>query len=180
MKSLNHIIAALALLLIAGLYIACNNEKKGKAETKNDPVVAGNSDTLIYDFQDASVPPPYHRSYTIRVTAEQVYFAISDYSQILSKDSLVLTRAAYDSFATAINDLHIKNRKEVIQEGCTGGTSDKLDLYRGSSKEVRGYIYYCGGKKYGDLEGDVAAAANLFKALIPELNKRIDATIKND
>lgn len=168
------------LFIIAISAITCNNEKKLKEGTENETVVVSSSDTLIYNFQDASVPPPYHRSYTIRVTAEQVYFAISDYSQILSKDSLVLTRAAYDSFATAINNLHIKNRKEVIQEGCTGGTSDKLDLYRGSSKEVRGYIYYCGGKKYGDLEGDVAAAANLFKALIPELNKRIDATIKND
>ena len=179
MKPLSNIIITLAVPLIAASVIACDNEKKLKTETINETIAAG-SDTFIYDFQDASVPPPYHRSYTIRVTAELVYFAISDYSQILSKDSLVLTRTAYDSFVTAINNLHIKKGKEIIQEGCTGGTSDKLDLFRGSSKEVKGYIYYCGGQKYGDLEGDVALAANLFKALIPDLDKRIDATIKND
>lgn len=180
MKLLANLITALALPLIAASVIACNNEKKVKAETKNETVAAGSSDTLIYSYRDASVPPQFHRSYTIKVTAGRVYLSIDVYSKIISEDSLVLTRAAYDSFATAINDLHIKNGKEVMQEGCAGGTSDKLYLYAGSSKEVKGYIYYCGGKKYGDLEGDVTAAANLFKALIPDLSKRIDATRKDN
>jgi hypothetical protein len=180
MKHIANIITAIACLIITASVIACNNEKKPKEETKNETLATKGNDTLIYSYRDASVPPQYHRSYTIRVIPGQVYLSIDVYGKIILEDSLVLTRATYDSFATAINDLHIKKIKEVPGEGCTGGTSDKLDLYAGSSKEVKGSIYYCGGKKYGDLEGDVAAAAGLFKALIPDLDKKIDASRKNE
>ncbi len=178
MKLPANLITILALPLIAASVFACNNEKKIKAETKNDTVAASSSDTLIYHFGDASVPPKYHRSYTIMVTPAKIYLTIDVYGEVVAEDSLVLTKTAYDSFATAINNLHIKNRKEDVQKGCTGGTTDRLALYTGSSKEVKGFIYYCGGQPYGDLEGDVAAAATLFKALIPDLGKRIDATRK--
>lgn len=180
MKQPATIIITLAMFFIAASVVACNNEKKPKAEIKNDTVAANSNDTLLYRYQDASVPPQYHRSYTIRVTPRQVYYAIDSYGKIIQEDSLVITRAAYDFFATALNDLHIKKGKEVIQEGCTGGTTDRLDLYAGSTKEVKGYIYYCGGKKYGDLAGDVNAAAELFERLIPDLNTRIEATVKDE
>jgi predicted glycoside hydrolase/deacetylase ChbG (UPF0249 family) len=159
------------------------NEEKGLSAMKRpapDTVTATtSSDTLIYHFRDASAAPQYHRSYTIRVTTAKVYFAIDVYGKIVSENSFVLTKTAYDSFATAINDLQLKKIKEVPAQGCTGGTTDQLELFPGSSKEVKGSVYYCAGKKYGDLAGDVAAAAGLFKALIPELYKRIDDTRKD-
>ncbi len=179
MKQLATITTILALSFLAISVIACNNDKKVKEVTKNDTVAAKSNDTLIYNFVDATVPPQYHRSYSIRVTAGQVYYAVDSYGEIILQDSLVLTKPAYDSFVTAINDLHIKKGKEVINEDCNGGTTDQLNLYAGSSKEVKGYIYNCGGKKYGDLEGDVNAAAELFERLIPDLNTRIEATVKD-
>ena len=180
MKYTTTIITAFACLIVAASGIACANDKKLKEETKNDMATINGNDTLIYRFRDASVPPQYHRSYTIKATPGQVYFSIDVYGEIILKDSLVLAKAAYDSFATTINDLHIKKVKEVESKGCTGGTSDQLELYPGSSKEVKGSIYQCGGKNYGDLEGDVTAAASLFKALVPDLSKRIEATRKDN
>jgi predicted glycoside hydrolase/deacetylase ChbG (UPF0249 family) len=160
------------------------NQEKGLAAMKR-PVLDNmtaktSSDTLTYHFRDASTAPQYHRSYTIRVTPGKVYFAINVYSKIISEDSFVLTKAAYDSFAAAINDLHIKNREEIKGPGCSGGTSERLDLYPASSNEVKGYVDYCGGQTNGNLEGDIKTAAGLFKALIPDLYERIDATKKNN
>jgi hypothetical protein len=160
------------------------NQQKGLAAMKrpalDNATAKTSSDTLSYHFRDASTAPQYHRSYMIRVTPGQVYFAIDVYSKIISENTFVLSKAAYDSFATAINDLHIKNRKEIRGPGCSGGTSESLDLYPGSNKEVKGYVDYCGGQTNGDLYGDIKTAAGLFKALIPDLYERIDATKKNN
>lgn len=178
MKPFTNSIIVLALLFTAASVIACNYDKKVITVTKNEPVAANSSDTLIYHFLDASVPPQFHRSYTIRVTPGQVYLAISDYSQVLSADSLILAKAAYESFTTAINGLHIKKKDETTGRGCTGGHSEQFDLYPGTGKGVKGYTYFCGGGQYGNLDGDVVEAAKLFNALVPDLGSKIDATRK--
>ncbi len=160
------------------------NEEKGlssmKRQATNDVIAkARNSDTLIYYFRDATTAPEFHRSYKIKVTPGKVYFTIDVYSEIILEDSFMLSGAAYDSFATAIDDLHIKNRKE-IKQFCSGGTSNRLILYPGTSKAVKGYYNYCGSEINGDLEGDVTAAIHLFNAMIPDLYERINATKKNN
>jgi hypothetical protein len=181
MKYIPTIITALALPIIAASAIPCSNQKKIDAENNNNVITKANSsDTLIFSYAGASVAPQYYRSYIIRVTSRQVYYTISDYSKILSKNSLKLTKTSYDSFKKAINGLQIKKRNEVTGGGCTGGHTERLDLYPGSSKEVKGHTYFCGGKQYGDLDGDVVTAAKLFNALIPGLAGKIDATRKKN
>ena len=59
---------------------------------------------------------------------------------------------------------------------CTGGITKPLTLYTGSNTDIKGYLYYCGVHAFGNLSGDVTAAANLLIALIPQLEKNV-ATI---
>jgi hypothetical protein len=179
MKYTNHFISVIAWPLFALSVICCSNQKKIGAETNKATATTQNNDKLVFTCGGPSVAPQYYRSYMISVTAGQVYYAISDYSQVLSKDSMALTKAAYESFTTAIDGLHLKNQVAVTGGGCTGGHLERLDLYPGSSKEVKGQTYFCGGQKYSDLEGDVVTAAKLFNALVPDLDKKIDATRKN-
>lgn len=40
---------------------------------------------LIYRYQDAAVPPPYHRSIDIRIDAEKITLAVDSYGSILAK-----------------------------------------------------------------------------------------------
>ncbi len=180
MHTISNFLIALTLPVLVVSLSDCGNKKKDNPVNNNDTMTTGSNDTFVYNFHDASVPPPYHRSYTIRVTSGQVYYAISDYDKVLAKDSLVLSKVAYDSFVKAINDLHIKEKEADKHRGCTGGTSDELILYAASEHEVKGYIIYCGGEMYGNLQGDVAAAAGLFRALIPDLSRKIDATMKDN
>jgi hypothetical protein len=158
--------------------MACSNEKK--INTEMNTAKTNSSDTLIFSFSGAAVGPQYYRSYIIRVTPGQVYYAISDYSKILSEDVIKLSKDSYESFEKAINGLQLKNRNEVGNVGCTGGHSEDLDLYPGSSKELKGHTYFCGGKQYGDLAGDVLTAGNLFKAMVPDLAGKIEATKQNN
>ncbi len=170
MNLLTHSI--LSLLLI-GFSFDCSHEKKIRTD-------ANSNDVFIYNYRGPSVAPQYRRDYTIRVRPDQVNLSIDSYGELLYSDSTTLSASAYKSFVRSLSDLHLE--KKEYKPGaamCTGGVSDNLVLYAGADKELKGFIYYCGGNKDGDLEGDVATAAALFKALVPELAKKIEATKKN-
>ena len=161
------------VLAVMTLSPACTNEK-------NISSTPNNGDVFIYKRRGPTVAPEYRRDYTIRVEPAEVYFAIDSYDEILYRDSAKLSAIAYTGFVQSLTALQIA--KKEYKPGsfmCTGGVSDNLTLYAGSSKEIDGFIYYCAGEKHGSLQGDVAAAAALFKALIPNLEKKIEATEKD-
>ena len=169
-KKINSTLSIFAILLS---FIAHGNEIKINS-------TANSHDTLLYSYRDAPVAPEYRRNYTIRITARKVRLVVDSYDKIILKKNYSLTKAAYDSFARAVDVLHIKNRKEVKGPACIGGTSENLLLYPGTGREVKGYINYCGDDgPYGSLEGDIRTAAKLFKELIPGLDEKIEATIKD-
>lgn len=162
-----------------------NTSPKVNAETKDNVATNDRPDQKIggysysYSFVDASVPPQYHRSYTIKVTPSQVILTVTSYGDVLLNESSPISTSAYDNFADGIVKLNIRNKKGADNAGCTGGKTDKLELYIGSPQQVQGSIYHCGGADYGDLEGNVSAAVQLFKGLVPNLTKKIDGTRKN-
>ena len=127
--------------------------------------------TLIYRFLDAPVPPDFHRSYTIDVKPGKIYFSVDSYGTIILKKEVVLLQETYESFVKALLEYAIITGKTIPSDGCSGGKSDYLTIDVCDGKPVNGYRYHCGGKTFGDLEGDVNGAANLFKALVPKLVK---------
>lgn len=156
-----------------------NNKVAITSSEADKPIVPINSvNRLRYKYLDSSLPPKYHRSYEITLTPQKVYFSINSYGKILSNESLPITETKYKSFVTAILGLNIKNREEVKSDSCCGGTSDELDICIGKDFQVKGYVYHCGGEKFGNLEGDVTKATELFKTLIPNLKNRINNSIK--
>ncbi len=170
------IVAILSSLSMLISFVACNNNKKIKEQNKKEVTETTTNDTFIYSYGDASVPPQYHRSYTITVTAAAAHLVVDSYGDVKAKDSLPLTESVYAGFVKGLNGLQLKNKKDLESEGCTGGTTDKLILYAGTSREIKGYTYYCANKEFGNLEGNVAVAGDLFKALIPGLQQKIDST----
>jgi hypothetical protein len=156
--------------LVCLVFLSCNHEKKIQT-------VSNNGDQFIYKHFDATVDPEYRRNYTIKVKPGQVYFAIDSYDDILAKDSFRLSPARYNSFVTAVNDLHITYKPAFQIEACIGGQSEMLTLYAGTPKEIKGHIYYCVDNNT-NLSGNVDSLLGLFKALVPGLEKRIEATEK--
>ena len=126
-----------------------------------------------YRYQDASVPPEYHRSYTLRVTPERVYLSVDSYGTILLEDAFTLKPDRYESFVDAMLAVNIRKREERTEDGCTGGKTDHLELFTSQANELKGYVYHCALQDFGDLEGDIAAAVELFKGLVPDLGKRV-------
>ncbi len=133
--------------------------------------------SFAYSFGNGTVSPEYQRRYTIKVTAEKVEFAIGGLDKILFTESFVLSKADFESFVTTLVKFHIRNRKkEKYPMGCAGGSSASLEIDIYKEQKVQGYAYYCGGKEWGNLDGDVGSAFVLFESLIPDLQARMQET----
>jgi hypothetical protein len=139
------------------------------------PMTMRSEDNYVfkYRYRDASVPPEYHRSYTIRVTPERVYLSVDSYGTILLEDSFKLKPDRYQSFVAGLLALDIRKREVRANDGCAGGTTDHLELFTGQANELKGSVYHCARQDFGDLEGNVAAAVELFKGLVPDLVKKV-------
>lgn len=162
---------ASGLLMLMG---CTNGTKNNNTQDSKLPPGAG----FEYQYHDATKPPPYHRSYTISVKEDMVRLEINSYEDVLLKDSVLITKEQFLHFADAVTALHIRAVEEKKEDDCTGGSSEHLDLYTGTPNEISGRISHCGPTDSGTLEGDVAACIALFKAMIPDLEKKIGSTME--
>ncbi len=125
---------------------------------------------IIYHFGDASVPPPYHRSYTVELNKDSLNIVVNSYGDILAKASYQLDSLQFDSIVANIDKYKIKNQKNKQNRGCTGGTSESISYFNGDEKIFYGYVYHCGGTDFGDLEGEVRSFAQEIRLLVPKLD----------
>jgi hypothetical protein len=138
----------------------------GDAEMKNIDIKE-----VTYHFGDASVPPRFHRSYTITVTSGRVRIVVDSYGDILSDKSYEITPEQFNAIKRSLARNRIKKCKRRGEDGCTGGTSEGISYIDNKGKKFTGSIYHCGGKDTGNLCGNISRFANDMKKLIPDLDK---------
>ena len=127
---------------------------------------------IIYHFLDASVPPPYHRSFTITATEAEVRVVVDSYGEILADETLPLEPGVFQGLVDALTMSDIRIGEEISSEGYTGGTTETLTVYAGDEVIFSGYVYNCAGKKFGTLRGDdLGSFADSIRALIPNLSE---------
>lgn len=130
---------------------------------------------IVYVYGDSSVPPQYHRSYTITITENEIHVVVDSYGDVLEDKKFDITKEDFDSIVSALDKYSIKNRtKNKDSKGCTGGDSDTIRYYSGESKKFEGYNYNCAGEKFGNLDGDVEGFAEEIKKIIPDFSSLID------
>ena len=153
----------LACCIMSAVAHACENND-GETEMTNTAIKE-----IIYRFGDASVPPDYHRSYTITVTADAVRIVVDSYGKILADKMYKITLEQFNAIKKSLLSNKIKNCTLDEEDGCTGGTSERISFVDNKKKIFSGSIYHCGGKDTGNLCGDVTRFANDVKQLIPDL-----------
>ena len=119
-----------------------------------------------YRYLDASTPPDYHRSYTISISEKTKEISIDSYRNILLSRQYTNTTESFLAFKDALARKGIYKHAEIIDYGCSGGTSEYLRLYDGNNCYFDGYVYHCAGES-GDLYLP-ASTADLFEEQIPE------------
>lgn len=138
-------------------------------------------DTLTlfhYHFQDASVPPPFHRSYTIRADTNQVQIWVYSYGDTLATGTYPLPENALQRVGQALLKNGIsQHKKKKTLEGCTGGVGHEIKyLSQRDSTAFSASRYVCGGDYEGDLKGDVKQFLKDIAFLTPELDSLIQST----
>lgn len=135
---------------------------------------AQNTSMFSYRFIDSSVPPQYHRSYSIIVRETHVDFTIDSYGDVLLDDKTTIEYSVYQSFVNELKKLNIKiSEKGKTEDGCTGGTSEKVELMFDVNHQISGYVYHCGGEDYGNIKGDMKKVKSLFQNLVKDFDQKL-------
>jgi hypothetical protein len=138
---------------------------------------AQTSPVFVYGFTDASVPPQYHRSYTIRVSSTEVKFSVTNYVETFIDETYPTTQQAFNDFQKKLKACKIKIKKTKTDDGgCTGGTGDAFTLPFTGGKTLEGSSYNCGGTRYGDISGKLDAAIQIFQSMVPDFNLKLAGT----
>lgn len=124
---------------------------------------------IVYRFLDSSVPPPYHRSYTITVTPQEVRVVVDSYGDVIADETTPLEPGVFDGLVSALTESDIRPCETVEPDGCTGGTTGSLTVSAGSDTVLSGWVHHCGGREYGNLQGNLEEFADRMRALVPNL-----------
>ena len=126
---------------------------------------------ITYHFGDASIPPEYHRSYTVTVTTDKARIVVDSYGDILADKDYEITSKQFDDIRNSLKRNKIRNCTLGDDKGCSGGTIERISFSDGENKIFSGSVYHCGGKDTGNLCGDIAGFADDIKNLVPDLEK---------
>jgi len=124
---------------------------------------------IVYRFGDASVPPQYHRSYTITVTAGQARVVVDSYGDVLAEQAYEITREEFEDIVRSLSRHRIGRAELGEDEGCTGGTTETIRYSDATHELFSGSVYHCGGRDSGNLGGDARGFADEVRRLIPDL-----------
>ena len=123
-----------------------------------------NFNKIEYHFQDASVPPEYHRSYSWIITETSIRYISDSYGRILKDTTQQISLEKWEQCKTAFLNCGIKNKKESeLNVGCTGGTSITLRTWFNEKENFTGTASKCGGQVAGNLTGDTEKFLSIIK-----------------
>ena len=132
------VIGALATCLVAA---GCASGDVGGAS----PDVALPDDaTIAYDFQDSSVPPQYHRSYVLTVTATESQIVVDSYGDVLADETVPTAPEVWQQLSDGFAELAGLSLSPRAEE-CTGGTSFDLDVTQPTETLLQVRADLCGG-----------------------------------
>jgi hypothetical protein len=140
--------------------------REGEGEVANAAITE-----ITYYFGDASVPPDYHRSYTVTVTVYKVRIVVDCYGEILADKEYVITSLQFDDLKKSLEKHSIRNLTSINDENCSGGTSERITYSDRNGEIFSGSVDHCGGKDTGNLGGDVAGFAENLRNLMPDLDE---------
>jgi len=105
----------------------------------NEPPPA---EIITYQFHDASVPPPYHRSFVLTFDSERARIVVDSYGQVLAERTAPMTAGLWQQVSGSLP------RDLVVQEpaeGCTGGTGFTVSVADGGVVSFALSGSECGG-----------------------------------
>ena len=179
MKFKRNFVNVLALAIAFSMFVQCKQNADEQSQMEQETISSADwkqTTKMEYRFGDSSVPPQYHRSYTISISISEKTITIDSYGDVLLQRQYDNTLDEFLKFRDAIAEKKISKHEETDALGCTGGKTEHIRLYKGDEIYFDAFVYHCAGDDTGTLnlpEG----TSDLFKNMIPEdINSLIDST----
>ena len=118
---------------------------------------------IIYYFHDSSVPPPYHRSYTITVEENSGKVEVDSYGDLIAKDDFKLTDGEFANLINEINSADISGCNPKKPEPCSGATADSFEIYEGEKLVLDVYLDHCGDGEFPSSCGEIRSIIEKVK-----------------
>ncbi|QGG96590.1 hypothetical protein [Actinomarinicola tropica] len=145
-------LALLALLVVA----ACGDDDGGGSAASTTTAPSGQEITEAgFAFRDASIPPEYHRSWTVTVTDGQAYVVVDSYGDVVGEDTATLDDGTWDQLRA--NVAALEGDEAVEGEDCTGGTGAQVWAMEGEVERFEMDAEVCGGDNADVVERWMAA-----------------------
>lgn len=128
-------------------------------------------DRVEYRFQDASVPPMYHRSYTIDIANKTVKTDVDVYNTPLAHDSHALEDADWQRLQELATKLEPTTTK--ISKGATGTKTYIIRLHNAGKP-----IYELIWDSLNEVTKDTEAFVEMVRSLVPNLGTLRDTPYK--
>ncbi len=124
---------------------------------------------VIYSFQDASVPPEYHRSYSITINKNQAAIEVDSYGDILAKDEFQFSEGQFEDLISTINEAQLKECESNNEAQCTGSTGELISIKEGEKEVYHQYLDHCDKNSNISKCGDFPTVIKAIKAFVPNL-----------
>lgn len=117
------------VLLVAGLLLtACDDSEPEPA----DPATT----EVLVEFRDSSVPPEFHRSWTLTLDQDRIHVVVDSYGDVIAEETAAMPGDRWDSFVEdlpqALEDL---GEPEPV-DGCAGATGMELTVSGGADTSL--------------------------------------------
>ena len=101
---------------------------------------------ITYHYGDSSVPPEFHRSYTLTIGATEVHAVVDSYGDVLQDVTADLPAEVWDNLvADAATVAALGDEVDGDDEGCAGGTTRALEIVDGGETVVDESFGVCCG-----------------------------------
>jgi hypothetical protein len=136
----------LVVLACIVLMTACSGQGSTQVPTASGtagPAVFDDA-LIVYDFHDSSVPPPYHRSLELTVDQSRTRLVIDSYGEVLADESRPTPPEVWSALMDGLASLAALPIDEA-QEGCVGGTGERVRVTSGGQVIVDLAVDECAG-----------------------------------
>ena len=171
----NGFLPFISLLLIVYMltFFSCNGNPDSNSDGEK-MAAKTNIKKIVYHFEDSSIPPEYHRSYSITLTTEKTHIIVDSYGDIIAEKEYKISKKQFIHIIHSLAENNIRKQPLGDNEGCTGGTTEILSYWDERSEIFSAYVYHCGGVDSGNLGGNIKDFADDIKKLIPKLHKLLE------
>jgi hypothetical protein len=157
-------LAGTALICFAVLVGCGGDDDDGGDGAGSGPL--SDAATIEYRYDDAAVPPEFHRSYELSINHDNAHFLVDIYGDVARDEDLPVPAEVWQGL-TNRDDPVFTLEPEATEDSCVGGTARLLRIEDGGEVVLDLDFQVCGGINDEDA-GVVDAYVQPFIDTIPD------------